>query len=359
MTTSPLEKPMPPGRGRRLFTAMGYALRAVKALPAPLRERLLESATGSVTTTLPPFEDTLRLVEAAGGIPDGTRWQQRLLERRPHLRGVRTRNIADDTDGRVRARLYLPPTGAPAATAAFVWVHGGAFITGSLDQIESYWPAIEIAAAGIPVLSVDYRQALNGVHYPQPQDDVLSAWRWATTHATELGVTADQLHLGGASAGGCLVAGSALRLREAGDKLPASIYLAYPVLQGTLPPATADMAKSLTAPGLPDDRWVTGMFNNWAGPAAHSNPLVAPGLANPVGLPPTYVLTCGIDLLRRASEPYVERLREADVSVWQDVFPESRHGLYDRPQTADAQLAINRLRTWLTGGIDAMDHERF
>lgn len=59
---------------------------------------------------------------------------------------------------------------AARATAALVWVHGGAFIVGSLDQKEAHWPAIELASSGIPVFSVDYRPALNGVHYPTPQD---------------------------------------------------------------------------------------------------------------------------------------------------------------------------------------------
>lgn len=343
MSTTPLEKPLPAGRGRYRYTALGYTLRAVKALPAPLRERVLDSATGGMSADLPPFADILRLVEAAGGVPDGRRWQERLLAQQPRLQAVRTRDVSSDTGGRLRARLYLPPADAPTATAALVWVHGGAFVIGSLDQKEAHWPALELAAAGIPVLSVDYRMCLNGLHHPAPQDDVLTAWHWARAYAAELGVTADQLHLGGASAGGCLVAGAALRLRDQGQPLPASLYLAYPVLQGHLPPATPQAAGELASSEAPPDAWMEEMFANWAGPAAWDDPYIAPGLADPTGLPPTYLLTCGSDQLRRASEPYADRLREAAVPVWQDLLPGAQHAPLDRPDTPDGQQALGRV----------------
>lgn len=354
MTASPAEHPLPPGRGRHLFAAIGYVLRAVKALPAPLRERALDALTGGVSANLPPFPDVRKLVEAAGGMPDGKRWQARLLEDRPQLRGVRIRDISDDSGGRVRARLYLPAKDALPPAAALVWVHGGAFILGSLDAREAHWPAIELAASGIPVLSVDYRMCIGGVHYPMPQDDVLSAWRWGVDHADVMGVDASQLHLGGGSAGGCLVAGTTLRLRDAGEALPASLCLAYPVLEGRLPPASPDMAAALASSKLPTDEWIAAMFDTWAGSGRWDDPYVAPALADPTGLPPTYVLTCGRDALRRSSEPYARRLAGAGVAVWHDVFPESEHAPLDRPGTPDGERAVAQLRTWLTGGVASM-----
>lgn len=358
MTTTPVERNLPPGGGRPLFAGLGYVIRGLKTLPAPIRERLLDIMSGGVSSNLPPFPDVLRLVEAAGGMPDGKRWQERLAVERPHLRGVQTREIHDDSHGRVRARLYLPPADAPAPTAALVWVHGGAFVIGSLDQNEAHWPAVELAAAGIPVLSVDYRLCIAGVHYPTPQDDVISAWRWAGKHADHLGVSAAQLHLGGGSAGGCVVAGATLRLRDESQQLPASLYLAYPVLEGKLPNATTAMAEGLAAAKSPSDEWLRCMFANWAGSAPWDDPYVSPGRAELTGLPPTYVLTCGRDALRRSSEPFVARLLAADVSVAHDVAPDSEHAPFDRPGSADGDHALQRLGTWLTGGVSALNSER-
>lgn len=353
--------PQPPRTATRQFkkrcaiTALACGIRLIKTLPRPVRERVLDRAIGGVTSDLPAFTETLRLVEMSGGIPVGQLWQQRLLTSNPQLRAVRTRDIASDSNGRVRARLYLPPTGQEIVDQAFVWVHGGAFILGGLDQKEAHWPSLELAAAGIPVLSVDYRLAVNGTHYPAPQDDVVNAWLWAVEHSDQLGVRPDRLHIGGASAGACLVASAVVRLRSGELPLPASMYLAYPVLEGEMSPAEDHMAAGLGVPGLPDDDWVSGMFRNWAGSASWNNPQITPARADPAGFPPTYILTCGQDTLRRSSEPFAERLRVSGTKVWHDLFADSRHAPLDRPETTDGQRAVLRLRTWLTGGVAAME----
>lgn len=339
--------------GKKRFAAMGYALRVIKALPTPIRERLLDKVVGGVSSELPSFPDTLRLVEAANGIPDGTMWQKHLLDSRPDLRHVRVSEVSDDRHGRVRGRLYRPPRGVAPSTAALVWVHGGAFVIGSLDQKEAHWPAVELAASGIPVLSVDYRLALNGVHYPAPMDDVFAAWQWAVSHCDRLGVQPHQLHLGGASAGGCLAASVTLQLRDSDLDMPASTYLAYPALEGQLPAPSSDAAKALTVPGLLTDDWVADMYANWAGSADWADPLVSPGQADLSGLPPTYVLTCGLDILRRSSEPYVRRLADAGVSVRHDLFPDSRHAIFDRTESDEGVRAVSGLRDWLIGGGSA------
>ncbi len=228
----------------------------------------------------------------------------------------------------LRARLYLPPAGAPPATAALVWVHGGAFVIGSLDLQEAHWPAIELAASGIPVLSVDYRMCINGVHYPEPQDDVLAAWRWATEHADELGVDPTRLHLGGGSAGGCLVAGAALRLRGTGQPQPASLFLGYPVLQGDTSGSRTRRRGGARRRDVIGLRRVGARHVRQLGRRRSAGqPVRVPRARRPAGLPPTYVLTCGRDTLRRASEPFADRLREAGVPVWHDLFapPSMRH----------------------------------
>ena len=314
MIASPAEHPLPPGRGRPLFGAIGYLVRGIKALPTPLRERALDILTSGVSTSLPPFADVLRLVEAAGGIPDGKLWQDRFLADYPAMRAVRLRAVSGNGSERVRARLYLPPEDAPKPATALVWVHGGAFVLGSLDAKEAHWLSMELAASGIPVVSVDYRMCIGGVHYPAPLEDVLSAWNWAVAHCDQLGINPNSLHMGGGSAGGCLVASAILRLRDAGEPLPASQILAYPVLEGQLPRPTPQMVAELAGTKLPSDAWVAEMFANWSGTADDAHPHVSPAFADPEGLPPSLVLTCGRDALRRSSEPYARKLVECRCS---------------------------------------------
>jgi acetyl esterase len=105
--------------------------------------------------------------------------------------------------------------------------------------------------------------------------------------------------------------------------------------------------------------WGRDMFGNWAGPARWDDPYVAPGLSDPAGLPPTYVLTCGRDSLRRASEPSADRLPRAGVPVWQDLFAESEHAPLDRPGTPDGEQAVQRLTTWVIGRVEAMEGRPF
>jgi acetyl esterase/lipase len=102
-------------------------------------------------------------------------------------------------------------------------VHGGGFVGGDLDMAEANWVSLALAARGYAVLSVEYRKALHGVHFPIPSDDVLAAWNWATAHAPDFGAAPDALHLGGASAGGNLVAGVTKRLRDANGVVPVSL----------------------------------------------------------------------------------------------------------------------------------------
>ena len=131
-----------------------------------------------------------------------------LVRRFPHLAGVTTADeVVEGAHGRVPVRVYRDARATPSGRA-LVWVHGGAFIGGNLDMPESNWVARELAARGIPVVSVDYAKCLGDVHYPVPSDDVLAAWRHVRDAAEELlGVPPEQVALGGASAGGTLTAG--------------------------------------------------------------------------------------------------------------------------------------------------------
>ena len=80
---------------------------------------------------------------------------------------------------------------------------------GHLDMPEANWVSLELAARGIPVLSVDYVKCLGDVHFPEPTDEVRTAWQHARAHAEELfGLDANAVLLGGASAGGNLTAGA-------------------------------------------------------------------------------------------------------------------------------------------------------
>ncbi|TFD25095.1 hypothetical protein E3T27_09930 [Cryobacterium lyxosi] len=94
--------------------------------------------------------------------------------------------------GPIPVRRYSSPIGmTPVRSAPIVWIHGGGFFKGNLDQPKSHDVARSLAAAGFQVVTVDYRLATismlrrsssgfrrsPAVHFPVPVDDVVAAVR--------------------------------------------------------------------------------------------------------------------------------------------------------------------------------------
>jgi len=104
------------------------------------------------------------------------------------------------------ARLYRPAGTGPFP--AVVQVHGGGW--NSKDRTDGQNTALELCAAGILVLSLDFRNAPEAP-YPASLQDINLGIRWLKAHAHELGTTPDRVGLFGTSSGGHQVLVSALR----------------------------------------------------------------------------------------------------------------------------------------------------
>ena len=275
-----------------------------------------------------------------------------IVDHYPELAAVAVRDITiPGPHGDVPARLYRRP--ASVADAALVWVHGGGFIAGDLDMPESHWVGLALAAVGLPVLAVDYRKCLHGVHYPIPSDDVLAAWRWALQHASDLGTTAERLHLGGASAGGALVAGVTKRLRDGAGPMPASVVLVYPLVHAELPPLSEELAAATA--GLTENAFppkVVRELNEWfAGTeAALADPYVFAGTGDVSGQPPVYVLNSEADHLRASGEAYAAQLEAAGGRVRVELEPGSQHGHLNAPFEPVGERSMGRIIEWLREG---------
>ncbi len=252
--------------------------------------------------------------------------------------------------GIIPGRLYASPVGRGGA--ALVWLHGGGFVAGDLDMPEAHWVSLELAARAIPVLSVDYRKCLDGVHFPVPSDDVLDAWLWATDHVSELGASGDGLHLGGASAGAALAAGVTKRLRDGAGLLPASLLLVYPIVHPELPPAGEELTAALDGPdqGTFTPELVRDINVNWAGEESNLTDVYAFAANGELsGQPPVFVLNSEMDSLRASGETYGTQLAAAGVPVRVEYEPGSRHGHLNEPLLPAATRSIDRMAAWLSG----------
>ncbi|WP_243696074.1 alpha/beta hydrolase [Labedella phragmitis] len=241
-------------------------------------------------------------------------------------------------------RVYRGPT---TPGRGLVWVHGGAFISGSLDMPESHWVGMELASRGISVLALDYRKALAGVSHPALSDDVLTGWRAAVEDADLLGVAAGDLHLGGASAGANLATGVTVRERDAGRTLPASLLLFYPVLHDTVPPPgpAAREAAIAVPPELRfSPQFMRAVTENYVGASGSTaDPVAFPAHARLDGFPPTLIVNAEADDLRPSGEEFGSLLADAGVSAESIFEPGTAHGYLDHPGLPEAVASIDRI----------------
>jgi acetyl esterase len=239
-------------------------------------------------------------------------------------------------DGLVR--VY--PADAPRG-AGFVWVHGGGFVGGDLDMPEADAVARGLAARDVTVVSVDYRLAGAATRFPAGSDDVIAAWRWVVENADGLGIDASRLAMGGASAGGNLVAGAVLRMIAADDgpQMPAWVLLAYPTLLAVQPEPDAALRSALDADPAADvftPEAVRRMYEDYLGTAVDDAPLAAvPGRATAAdlrGYPPVLMINDEVDELRVSGEVFAETMRAAGRDIRVLIEPGTVHGHLNRPE---------------------------
>lgn len=97
--------------------------------------------------------------------------------------------------------LHVPD--GPGPFPAAILVHGGGFDEGSKST--NVRPLFDVlAGAGFAWFSIDYRLA-PAVHFPEVNEDVMSAIRWVKANAKEYRVDVRKIALIGESAGGLLV----------------------------------------------------------------------------------------------------------------------------------------------------------
>lgn len=235
----------------------------------------------------------------------------------------------------------LDPPVARAAQAAVLFLHGGGWVVGDLDGVDSLCRALANRTGAI-VVSADYRLAPEHP-FPAALDDAWTVLTWLHEHAHELGADPDRLAVAGESAGANLAAVAARRAHAdpgaAHPRLRAQL-LAYPALDGAL--ATASYDELGTGFGLTRDqmRWYWETYApGGAARAPEASPLRAPDVA---GLPPAIFVQAELDPLLDDGLDYAQRLRAAGVDADVHVWPGMVHGfLRYRGLLDDAHAALD------------------
>jgi acetyl esterase len=304
----------------------------------PLHPRIV--AALKAAEALPPF-DTLPVDQARVQMKAGYPVRVPPVP----VRAVDNRKVVG-LHGPIPIRVYWPEGAGP--NPLLVFFHGSGFVLLDLDTHDDICRRLCRDARCI-VVSVDYRLAPEH-KFPAGPDDCLAATRWAAAHAAELGADRARIGVCGDSAGGCLAAVTALRIRdEGGPTLAAQLHF-YPVTDYFSPPTASyvDFAEGygLSRSGM---QW---FWNHYLSDASQAHdPMAAPLRAKSLaGLPPACVVTAEYDVLRDEGEAFARRLTETGIATAVRRCAGLNHGFLkwgdDIPEVAEAiGYACEWLRT--------------
>ena len=249
---------------------------------------------------------------------------------------VRALTVAG-AEGEIPARLYRPS--AAPDLPVLVWYHGGGMVIGDLESAD--WVCRELCMqADAAVVSVAYRLAPEH-RFPAAPEDAYAAACWVSVHASELGVDASRMAVGGDSAGGTLAAVTCLLARARGGVRLRSQLLVYPGTDGgDLSRASVDEYASgpiLTRDGMV---WFRQHYNG--GSEDRSDIRAVPAnAADHGGLPAAFVVTAEIDPLRDSGEHYGAVLARAGVLTALKRYSGVFHGFFTMgPAMAKTREAV-------------------
>lgn len=245
-------------------------------------------------------------------------------KREPQL-GLVEDVVAVTPVGEVPVRIYAADATA-GRYGVIVYVHGGAFFSGSVDTHDHVARALA-KETGKKVISVEYSLAPEA-QFPRAIEEVFGVVRWVVQHDVELKWDEEVLALVGDSSGANLVAAVTFVAEDSGFRRITHQVLYYPSVDLDFDEQRYD---SLTqnAEGYGLETKGLKPFNsfylrNGADPA---DPLVSPiKRKNLRGLPTALVVTAGYDPLRDEGITYAQRLSEAGVDVTHIRFDNANHG---------------------------------
>lgn len=255
------------------------------------------------------------------------------VDNRQHWPIEEISNFVVDQDGyAVSVRLYRPA--ALSAPPVLVYIHGGGWFSGTLDDVDDNCRELS-ARASCVVVSVDY--SLSPQHkFPRALDEVDAVCRWLAANAQRLDVDPQRIAIGGESVGANLAAAQCLLSR--GRRGPAMVLqlLIYPVLDPRLErDEIINNRDPILSSGL-----IRSMWRHYTDSATDlENCLVAPSRADSlVGLPRAMLITAGTDPLRVEGKAFADALMAANVAVDYRHYPGLFHGFFGlaHPRAEDA-----------------------
>jgi len=240
--------------------------------------------------------------------------------------------------GGVPALWAIPAGGAD--DRVIIWTHGGGYAVGSMHSHRKV--AGHLArAARCRALVLNYRRAPEHPH-PAPCEDAVAAYRWLLGR----GIRPERVATTGDSAGGGLCTSMVLKLRDAGDPLPAAMMPLSPWYDMEAKGRSIETNASVDT--LVQKDILLAMAGMFLGGGPATDPLANPLHADPKGLPPMHIQVGGDETLLDDSQRFADKAKAAGVEVILEVVPEMQyvfHFMAGRAREADE--AIARMGAWV------------
>ena len=253
--------------------------------------------------------------------------------------------VVRDIAGPVPMRLYDPRT-ERGPGPVLLFIHGGGWVIGDLDTHEPL--CIEVAIElDIPVVAIDYRLAPESP-FPAAVEDSIAGARWVASGPQELGRIPNGMFVAGDSAGGNLSAVVSAALRDEPAAAPiVGQWLIYPAADPAVPYPSYDQfcdGHLLTRESMD---WFEDSYSGPKGDWRYS-----PLLKGTAGLPPTLVVTAGLDPIRDQGRAYAARCAEAGVETIYLEATGTIHGFLNLRKgmpsgQEDLARCLNYLKLWV------------
>lgn len=216
-----------------------------------------------------------------------------------------------------------------ATLPAFLYFHGGGWITNSIDNYERICARLARDTNHI-VIAIDYRLAPE-YRFPIGLEDCYAAAKAIYTRKFVLNIDPDKITIIGDSAGGNLTAAVCLMARDRKEFVPRRQILIYPATNN-------DYSENSPFPSVHENgtdflltsKKMCDYLDFYAGSEEdRKNPYFAPILEKDLSNQPrTLVLTAEFDPLRDEGEAYGERLKKAGNQVEIYRIKDALHGFF-------------------------------
>jgi len=265
---------------------------------------------------------------------------QRTLIRQAYRSSVPPRDCRFQ-EGTLAGRSVIRSSFGQATRGVVLYLHGGGYIIGSAATHKGLTGHLA-KTSGCMVVTPDYRLAPEHP-FPAALDDAEAAW-----HALiDEGFAPGQIAVAGDSAGGGLAIALALRLRDSGQPLPASLTVFSPWVD-----LTQEALYSPECEPVLQARWTAKAAKLYAGQESLHNPLISPIFGNLERLPPILIQVGSQEILLNDAERLANAAAKAGVKTHFEVFNSLWHvfqvhsGQLDRA-TAAVQTAGEHIREHL------------